>query len=83
MSTEDTLAAIRARVGEAIPGCRVTAEGGGGHYTIEVVSDVFEGLNTLKKQRLVYRAIKDLMAGADAPVHAVDSLKTLTTAQAV
>ena len=70
-------------MGGAIPGCTVTASGGGGHYTIEVVSDSFEGLNTLKKQRLVYSAIKDLMAGADAPVHAVDSLKTLTTAESV
>jgi acid stress-induced BolA-like protein IbaG/YrbA len=82
MSTEDTLAAIKSRVGEAIPGCVVNAAGGGGHYTIEVVSDSFEGLNTLKKQRMVYRAIKELMAGADAPVHAVDSLKTQTAAEA-
>jgi acid stress-induced BolA-like protein IbaG/YrbA len=82
MSTQDTLAAIKARVGDAIPGCRVAVEGGGGHYTIEVVSDAFEGLTTLKKQRMVYRAIKELMAGDDAPVHAVDSLKTLTTAEA-
>ena len=82
MSAEDTLAAIRDRVSEAIPGCTVTAAGGGGHFTIEVVSDAFEGLNTLKKQRMVYGAIKGLMAGGDAPVHAVDSLKTLTSAEA-
>ena len=82
MSAEDTVAAIKARVGEAIPGARVDAAGGGGHFTIEVVSDAFEGLNTLKKQRMVYRAIKELMAGDAAPVHAVDSLKTLTPSEA-
>ncbi len=82
MSAEDTVAAIKSRVVAAIPGCRVEAAGGGGHFTIEVVSDAFEGLNSLKKQRMVYRAIKDLMAGDDAPVHAVDALKTLTPSQA-
>ena len=81
LSLEDTLTEIRRRISEAIPGCEVQAEGGGGHFTIEVVSDAFEGLNTLKKQRMVLRAIKELMAGDQAPVHAVDSLKTYTPAQ--
>lgn len=53
-------------------------EGGGGHYSIEVVSPVFAGKGMLDSQRLVYSAIAPLLKGDDAPVHAVDSLRTRT-----
>ena len=78
MSTADTINAIEARILEALPGATVQVDGAGGHFVIAVTSAAFEGLNTLKKKRLVYGAIKDLMAGADAPVHAVDRLDTHT-----
>lgn len=68
--------AIKEAILEKIPGAQVEAAGGGGHYTIEVVSPVFEGKNMLQSQRLVLGAIKHLMAGDMAPVHAVDSIKT-------
>lgn len=62
-----------------VPDARVTAEGGGGHYVIDVVSPVFEGKSMLQSQRLVLRAIKHLMDGERAPVHAVDKLTTRTS----
>ena len=68
--------AIKAAIVAQIPDAKVEASGGGGHFTIEVVSPVFEGKNTLQSQRLVLGAIKHLMAGELAPIHAVDSLKT-------
>ncbi len=34
---------------------------GGGHYAVTVVSQTFEGLNTLSRHRLVYAAVEDLM----------------------
>ena len=34
---------------------------GGGHYAVTVVSEAFEGLNTLSRHRLVYAAVEDLM----------------------
>lgn len=75
-------AEIRAAVREAILGriadAEVRVEGGGGHYTIEVVSPVFAGKGMLESQRLVLGAIAPLMKGDHAPVHAVDSLKTRT-----
>ena len=37
------------------------AAGGGGHYAVTVVSETFEGLNTLSRHRLVYAAVEDLM----------------------
>jgi len=51
---------------------------GPGHFEIDVVSPVFEGMSRVKQQQLVYRAIAPLMAGDGAPVHAVDRLTTRT-----
>ncbi len=82
LSVEATLAQIRERVHTAIPGAELDVRGGGGHYEISVTSDAFDGLNRVKRQRLVYSAIKELMAGHDAPVHAVDRLTTRTPAEA-
>ncbi len=70
------LDAIKTSILEKIPDADVTVGGGGGHFTIEVVSPVFSGKNKVESQRLVYSAIKHLMAGDLAPVHAVDSLVT-------
>lgn len=68
--------AIRDAITGAIPDAQVEVAGGGGHYTIKVVSSVFAGKNMLESQRLVYGAITQLMAGDAPPVHAVDSLIT-------
>jgi len=67
---------IRESIEKAIPDAEVIVAGGGGHFTIEVVSPVFSGKNMLQSQRLVYAAIAHLMKGDAAPVHAIDSLRT-------
>ena len=72
--------AIRDSIQAKIAGSAVEVQGGGGHYTIVVTSAVFAGKGMLENQRLVYGAIAHLMAGDRAPVHAVDSMKTLTPA---
>ena len=74
----DILAEIKTKILEAIPDAEVEVSGGGGHFTIEVCSAAFEGKNIIQKQRMVYKAIWDLMQGDNAPVHAVDKL-TCTT----
>lgn len=74
-SVED---AIRTAIVAKAPDAHVTVSGGGGHYTIGVVSTVFAGKSMLESQRLVLGAIKHLLAGAAPPVHAVDSLTTRT-----
>lgn len=74
----DVCGAIREAIERAIEGSSVEVTGGGGHFSISVVSAAFAGLSRLESQRLVLRAIKDLMAGDGAPVHAVDSLVTRT-----
>lgn len=68
--------AVRDAILEKIPDAQVKVEGGGGHFTIEVVSPVFASKNRLESQRLVLGSIKHLMAGEMAPVHAVDSIVT-------
>lgn len=69
---------IRASVEKAIEGARAEVKGGGGHFEITVRSPAFEGKSLLEKQRMVLSAIKHLMQGDDAPVHAVDKIVTLT-----
>jgi acid stress-induced BolA-like protein IbaG/YrbA len=69
--------ALREAIEREIPGAAATVTGGGGHFSIEVVSPAFAGKGMLESQRLVYGAIAHLMKGDDAPVHAVDSLKTI------
>lgn len=70
--------AIRSAVVERMPDASVEVAGGGGHYRIAVVSAAFAGKSLLESQRLVLSAIKHLLAGDQAPVHAVDSLVTKT-----
>lgn len=68
--------ALREAIETKIPSSRASVTGGGGHYTIEVVSATFQGMGMLDSQRLVYSAIAHLMQGDLAPVHAVDKLTT-------
>jgi acid stress-induced BolA-like protein IbaG/YrbA len=70
--------AISSAIRERLPDAAVEVSGGGGHYTIAVVSTGFEGKSMLESQRLVLGAIKHLINGDRAPVHAVDSLTTRT-----
>ncbi len=77
----DVKEAIKGAILEKIPGAAVIVDAGsgGGHFTVHVVSPVFEGKNMVDSQRLVYGAIAHLMKGAGAPVHAIDTLTTKTS----
>ncbi len=70
--------AIRSAIAKAIEGAEIDVRGDGRHFQLTVVSTAFAGKNTLERHRLVLGALKELMAGDDAPVHAVDSLVTRT-----
>ncbi len=74
-SVED---AISTSVTDRLPDAKVAVSGSGGHYRIDVVSTAFAGKSMLESQRLVLGAIKHLINGDRAPVHAVDSLTTRT-----
>ena len=76
-SADDLCAALRAAVLAAIPDAQVTATANSpGHFQLDVVSPVFAGKSRVQQQQLVYGAIKQLMAGDAAPVHAIDRLTT-------
>jgi len=75
-SAPDTFDRIREAIEAELPGATVNVEGGGGHFSIDVTHPVFLGKSMLQSQRLVLSSIKHLMAPPNAPVHAVDSLKT-------
>jgi acid stress-induced BolA-like protein IbaG/YrbA len=72
-----TLDAIREAIATSLAATEVDVRGGdGGHFEIAVVASAFEGKSTLERHRMVLNAIKELMAGPNAPVHAVDTIKT-------
>ena len=69
--------AIREAIQQNIEGVTAVevSSAAGGHFDITVTSPAFEGKKTLERHRLVLNAIRELMAGDAAPVHAVDSIK--------
>lgn len=70
-------AQIESKVLEALPDADVIVQSGGpGHYALKVTSSAFEGKNRVARQRLVLSALKPLMEGDAAPVHAIDTLIT-------
>lgn len=68
-------AAIQSQIDDAVVDVK---PGSHGHFEIDVTSQEFAGKSMVKQQQLVYAAIKDLMSGDNAPVHAVDRLRTKT-----
>lgn len=70
--------AITSSIRGKLPDAKVEVTGGGGHWSIVVVSTAFEGKSMLEKQRMVLSSIKHLLDGASPPIHAVDSLVTKT-----
>lgn len=78
-SPEAICDALREAVVAAIPDAQVTATANSpGHFELEVISPVFAGKSLLQQQQLVLGAIRTLMAGDGAPVHAIDRLRTKT-----
>ena len=56
------------------------AAGGGGHYSIVVVSPQFENVNTMERIRLVHKALDQEMTGNPKLIHALQ-VKTFDAAQ--
>jgi acid stress-induced BolA-like protein IbaG/YrbA len=70
---------MRTAIEAKMPGATVTVTAlSGGHFEIDVLSAEFEGLTRVKQQQRVYGAIQSLMAGDNAPVHAIDRMTTRT-----
>tara|TARA_B110000014_G_scaffold212398_1_gene164859 strand:- start:577 stop:861 length:285 start_codon:yes stop_codon:yes gene_type:complete len=56
------------------------AAGGGGHYSIVVVSPKFENLNVMERIRLVHKALDHEMTGTPKLIHALQ-VKTFDNTQ--
>lgn len=61
---------IRERFPEATIEIRDLA-GDGNHYAATVVSEEFRGKNRVQQQRMVNQALKPILDGANAPLHAL------------
>ncbi len=70
--------AVKQLLEEKLEGCEAQVQGDGRHFELTIISDVFEGLSSLKRQQLVYAAINDRIA--DGSVHAVN-MKLFTKEQ--
>lgn len=60
---------IRSSIAAELEFVELDVQGEGGRYEIYIVSEVFAGMNRVKKQQTVYGPIKPLLA--DGSVHAV------------
>lgn len=79
-ASSDISAEIKFRIETAIPGANVEVRSGSHrHFEIFVISDTFEGQSLVKQQQRIYAPISDLMAGNDAPVHAIDRMDLRTS----
>lgn len=79
-SPDDIAAALRESILASIPDAAVEVRPGEpGHFELRVVSNTFAGQSLVEQQQRVYAAIKDLMAGDQPPVHAIDRMRTSVT----
>ena len=54
------------------------AAGGGGHYSVKIVSQKFENLNVMDRIRLVHKALDEEMTGTPKLIHALQ-VKTFSS----
>jgi acid stress-induced BolA-like protein IbaG/YrbA len=60
---------LQERLEGAFPEASIRVDGGAGRFELGLVSSMFEGLNRVKRQQLVYRGLGDAIASG--AVHAV------------
>ena len=79
-SADELQTTLRQAILSAIPDAKVeVVPGTPGHFELRVASPTFDGQTTVQQHQRVYAAIKELMRGDDAPVHAIDRLQTSRT----
>ena len=71
-------AEVKALLLSRLESCDVEVTGDGRHFDLVVVGDIFAGLSPVKKQQLVYGALRDEIASG--ALHAIN-MKTLTRAE--
>jgi acid stress-induced BolA-like protein IbaG/YrbA len=71
-------AEVKALLVSRLEDCDVEVTGDGRHFDLLVIGDIFAGLTPVKRQQLVYGALRDEIASG--ALHAVN-MKTLTRAE--
>ena len=52
-----------------LTGCKIDIEGGDGKFNLSIIGDVFEGLNAVQRQQMIYKILNaQIQSGA---IHAV------------
>ena len=74
MNTEE----IKKIIEENIPDAEAFVEGGGAKFLVTVISDEFDGLSPVNRQRKVYAALNAYIASGE--IHAV-TIKALSVAE--
>lgn len=67
--------AVAELIRDGLPGAEVQVSGDGRHFDAIVVSEAFEGLAPIKRQRLVMDTVREQIASGE--LHAL-SIKTMT-----
>lgn len=57
--------AVASLIEEKIPDAKVTVSGDGYKYETTVISETFEGLNTLKRHQAVYAAVNSAITSGE------------------
>ena len=57
--------AVSKLIEDGIPGAEVVVSGDGYKYETTVISDTFEGLNTLKRHQAVYAAVNSAITSGE------------------
>jgi len=70
---------VKALIAAAFPNADVSVALDGGHYTVTVVSEMFEGKRSVARQQSVYAPLADVIAAG--AIHAVN-IRALTPAEA-
>ena len=56
-------------IASQISECEIRVQGGEGKYHVSIISDIFDGLNSVKRQQVVYKVLNDqITSGA---IHAI------------
>ena len=60
---------IETLVASELPNCDIDIEGGNGKFHISIVGDVFEGLNPVRRQQMIYKMLNSQIESG--VIHAV------------
>lgn len=51
--------AVKQMIQDQLPDAQISVSGDGHKYEVEIISEAFAGLNTLKRHQLVYAAVSE------------------------